>query len=47
MDSRGYKKFTAQAKSGIDADSFFEVLISDYSIPHHFESPRYWLESIP
>ncbi len=35
MTDSGYKKYTAQAKAGIKGESFFEALVSDYSLPHH------------
>ena len=34
MDSDGYKRYTAQAKSGIRGEAFFELLITDYALPH-------------
>jgi hypothetical protein len=35
MTDSGYKKFTAQAKTAIKGEAFFEALVSDYSLPHH------------
>jgi hypothetical protein len=34
VDSEGYKRYTAQAKSGIKGEAFFELLITDYALPH-------------
>ncbi len=34
MANNLYKKYTKQAKSGIKGESFFESLVSDFSIPH-------------
>jgi hypothetical protein len=32
--ANGYKKYTAQAKSGIKGEAFFESMIAEYAIPH-------------
>lgn len=35
MELDGYKKFTDDAKTAIKGEAFFELLITDYAIPHH------------
>lgn len=40
MADQLYKKYTRQAKSGIKGESFFESLISDYSIPHKISGSK-------
>lgn len=35
MANASYKKFMKQAKSGIKGEAFFEMLMTDYAIPHH------------
>lgn len=34
MEVDGYKKFTKQAKSGIKGEALFELLMTDYALPH-------------
>lgn len=40
MRSDDYKRYTAQAKSGIKGEAFFESIISDYCIPHKVTGPK-------
>jgi hypothetical protein len=40
MTGQFYKKYTRQAKAGIKGESFFESLISDYSIPHKISGAK-------
>jgi len=34
MANESYKQFTKQAKSGIKGEAFFEMLMTDYALPH-------------
>jgi len=40
MASDDYKKYTIQAKRGIKGEAFFELLVSDYSLPHQVVGPK-------
>jgi Domain of unknown function (DUF4365) len=40
MPNQLYKKYTRQAKASIKGESFFESLISDYSIPHKISGSK-------